>query len=82
MAEKISNGVRFNVKIQAGAKESQISEEENGILKIKVNAPAKGGRANARLIEILSEHFNVSKSRIRIIKGHISKNKIIEIIHN
>lgn len=72
--------MRFNVKVQPGAKEAQISEEENGVLKIKVNAPAKQGRANARLVEILSEHFNVPSSCIKIIKGLKSKNKVIEII--
>lgn len=54
----------------------KISEES---YKVKVDAPAEEGKANKRLIEILSDYFKVSKSSISVIKGLKSKNKIIEI---
>jgi hypothetical protein len=44
-----------------------------------VDAPALEGKANKRLIEIIAEHFNVSKSSIKILKGFKNRNKIIEI---
>ena len=47
---------------------------------LQVKAPPKEGRANQEVIELLSEYFHVSKSRIKIIKGHKSKNKIMEIL--
>ena len=46
---------------------------------VKVNAPAKEGKANKKLVEILSKHFSKPKSSIRIVKGLTSKNKVIEI---
>jgi hypothetical protein len=44
-----------------------------------VKAPPHEGRANAAVIELLSDHFNVPKSRISIIRGFKGKNKLIEI---
>ncbi len=41
-------------------------------------APDKN-RANEAIIEALSEVLDVPKSRIQILRGHQSKNKIMEI---
>jgi hypothetical protein len=45
-----------------------------------LNAPAEKGKANLRLIEVLSEYFGVPKSAIRIIKGWKTRNKTVEIV--
>jgi len=51
----------------------------DGTLKVWLSARAHDGEANDALIEFLSENFNVAKSRIKIVKGLKSKNKLIEI---
>jgi uncharacterized protein (TIGR00251 family) len=56
-----------------------IGKDENGILKIKLTAPPIDGEANKNLIIFLSKEWCVPKSKIKIIKGETSKNKIIEI---
>jgi len=48
-------------------------------LKIYLTAVPVNGKANKELIKLLSEKLNVSKSKISIIKGEKSKNKIIEV---
>lgn len=48
--------------------------------KAKVNAPATEGRANARLVEMLAEHFHVPMSRVRILRGIAGRKKTIGII--
>ena len=45
-----------------------------------VDQRAAAGRANKRLLEILAEHFNVPKSRIKILKGTRSRNKMVQVI--
>ena len=47
---------------------------------VSVKAPAKEGRANAAVIAAISEYFDVPKSRISIISGAGSRDKIVEII--
>ena len=47
---------------------------------VKVDEEALDGRANKRLMEILSIHFNVPKSRIRVIRGAKSRDKIVDVI--
>ena len=50
------------------------------VLKVRVNAPPVKGAANEHLRKILAEEFGIQKTAIRILRGHTSKEKIIEII--
>jgi len=55
-------------------------KEENGLMKIYINARPVDGKANQALIKFLAKHYNVSKSNIEITKGEKSRNKTIEIM--
>lgn len=48
-------------------------------LKIKISAPPERGKANQKLINFLSEKWNIPKHSIQIIKGHKKRDKVIEI---
>ncbi len=69
------------VRITPNAKKPEITKLDGGSYKIKVDAPAIGGKANVRLIEILSDYFKISKSSIRIVKGLRCREKILEILN-
>lgn len=68
----------INVKVIPNAKNNKVSNE-NGIFKLHVNAPALDGKANRKVIELLSEYFKVNKSKIKIVKGEKSREKLMEI---
>ena len=51
----------------------------DGALKIKLTSAPVDNKANESLIELLSEHFQVAKNKINIVRGGTSKNKVIEI---
>lgn len=57
----------------------RIRDEELPFLKVYLTSVPECGKANKKLIEILSEAMNVSKSKIAIIRGEKSHDKIIEI---
>jgi uncharacterized protein (TIGR00251 family) len=69
----------ISVSIVPNSKEPGIIKVSENNYKIRVDAPASKNKANKRLIEILAEHFKVSKSSISIIKGLKSRNKIVRI---
>lgn len=68
----------LTIKVIPGAKKNLFKKEE-GIIKVYLTAPPVDGRANEALVKFLSEHFDVSKSRIDIIKGLKSRNKTVTI---
>ena len=68
----------FDIKVIPNAKKNVVKKEES-IFKVYVTASAVDGKANKALVEILSEHFQVKKSQIEIIKGLKSRIKTIII---
>ena len=70
--------MRINIKVFPGARKPRIVEEDM-LLKVYVNAPAVDGKANAAVVKALSAHFEVRRSAIEIIKGHKSREKMIEV---
>jgi hypothetical protein len=56
-----------------------VMSEMDGSLRVKLTAPPEKGKANEQLVEILAKHYNIKKSKIRILKGHTSHEKILEI---
>jgi hypothetical protein len=72
--------MRINVKVTPNAKVPELSRISDTEYRAKVNARASEGKANIRLIEMLADHFNVTKSHIQILKGLKSREKVIDVI--
>lgn len=68
----------LEVRVIPRAKRNQI-KKENGLVKVYLTKPAQDGRANAQLVEFLSEQVKIKKYQIRIIKGENSRQKLLEI---
>ena len=69
---------RLKIKVIPSAKQSKIIEEGDSI-RAYVTVPAKEGKANKALIELLAKHFGIKKSNIEIVKGEKARDKTIEI---
>lgn len=67
------------VKVTPNARSNAIVEMKDGVLKVKIKAPPDKGEANEELIEFLADHLKIAKSRIRILSGHTSRLKKLEI---
>ncbi len=63
-------------------KNKKNGNNENSLpfLKIYLTAVPVDGKANKELIKLLAEKLGVSKSRIEIIKGEKSKEKVVEVL--
>lgn len=72
--------MRIGVTVKANAKFDRVEKSADGTFKVHVKQPAKEGKANKAIIEVLSEYFGRPKSAIRITIGENSKNKIIDIL--
>lgn len=70
--------MRVEVRVKPGSKKPGISEE-NGVLVVRVNEPAREGAANDAVIRALAAHFKVAPSRVELLRGQSSKLKLFEI---
>jgi len=67
------------VTVVPNSKKIEVVRVDKKSYKIRVDASPVGGKANKKLIEILSYYFNVPKSSISIKRGIKSRKKIIKI---
>ncbi len=70
----------IKVYVTANAKQARVVKITEDYFEIWVDERAVDGRANKRVLEILAEHFNIPKSRITIVKGTKSRNKIVQLV--
>jgi uncharacterized protein (TIGR00251 family) len=70
---------RISLHVYPNAPRNQVVSFEGGVLAVKVAAPPAKGQANRELVAFLSQQLGVSKSRLAIIRGHTSRNKLISV---
>lgn len=71
--------MKLAVKVVPKSSRNQLAGWIGDALKVCVTAAPEKGRANAAVEEILAESLNVKKDAVRIVAGHASTRKLIEI---
>ena len=79
LIEATDQGVEFNVKVVPGASRDEVAGMLGDALKIKVSAPAEGGKANRAVCELLAEEAGVPPRDVIVISGHSRPQKRIAI---
>ncbi len=68
----------INVRVIPRARVQKIVADGD-VYRVYTNAAPADGAANAAVIKMLAKHFDVPKTSIKIIRGAISHDKVIEI---
>src|SRR5712672_3996456 len=71
--------VTFPVRVQPRASKDEIAGVMDGALKVRLRAPALEDRANEALCEFLAELLKTPKAAVRILSGHHSRSKRVEV---
>lgn len=71
--------VRIPVKVVPGASRSGIAGWLGDALKLRVTAPAEGGRANTAVEALLAEALGLPPAGVRIVSGRASARKVVEV---
>ena len=70
---------RMWIIVNPQARKAEVRQNTEGDCVVSVRAPAREGKANQALIELLASHFHVPKSSVRIIRGPTGKRKLVQI---
>ena len=71
--------VSFLVRVQPGARRSEIVGEWEGALRVRLAAPAREGRANEALRRLLASNLKVPASAVKIVLGEQGRTKRVTI---
>ena len=68
--------VRIALKVQPGARRTEIVGFEDDVLSVRVTAPPERGKANRAVIELLARTLGVPKRNVTISLGAASRRKV------
>ena len=69
----------LEVHCQPGAKRTEVAGMHGTALKIRLAAPAVGGRANEALVAFLARSFGVPRRDVSIVRGETGRSKTVRI---
>ncbi len=71
--------IRLDVYIQPRASRTELAGMHDGVLKIRIAAPAVENAANRALVEFVAGHLGIARRGVRVVAGSTSRRKILEI---
>ncbi len=77
--------LRLRIRLQPRASRNELGgwreDPETGeqIRLARVTAPPVDGKANVALVRLLAKEYGVPKSKIRILQGEASREKLVEL---
>lgn len=72
--------MRISVHLKPSSRHrEEVVMNDDGSLMIYTKAPAIEGRANVAAVKLLAKHFDVSSSKVKLMRGTASKYKVFEV---
>ena len=75
----MAKGWDLHVRVQPRAKRDEVAGERDGAIVIRLTAPPVDGKANAALIAFIAKAAGVPRSRVEIVRGATSRNKVVRV---
>lgn len=72
--------MKISAKIKPNSRHrEEVVVNDDGSLTIYIKAPAIEGRANLAAVKLVAKHYGVAPSRVKLVRGTTSRNKVFEI---
>lgn len=70
---------RINVRLQPHAGRDELVAIREGVLVVRVAAPALDGRANRSLCKLLAKRLGLPATQVTIVRGAHSRDKVVAV---
>ena len=71
--------IRLRVRVSPRARRVGVAGRVGERWKLRVTAPAEGGRANEAVVRLLAETLDVPRARVALVSGHGARDKVVEL---
>ena len=73
------SSVRFAVRLTPRSAVERVDDVVDGVLKVRVMAPAVDGAANVALVRLLADELGVARRDLQIVAGGTSRQKLVVV---
>ena len=70
----------LSVRVQPRARRDEVAGERAGAVLIRLAAPPVDGKANAALCALIARAAQVPRSRVEIVRGAGSRDKLVRVV--
>jgi uncharacterized protein len=70
---------RIAVRVQPRARRNEVASVREGVVVVRVTAPALEGRANRAACRVVAERLGVSPGQVAIMRGERHRDKVLEV---
>ena len=70
--------MKISVRVIPRAKLNRVEVQPDGTVRVHTTTAPTDGKATADVIKMLSEHYNVPKTSIKLVRGATSRDKVFE----
>jgi uncharacterized protein (TIGR00251 family) len=71
--------VKIKVKVKPNAGRNEVKRLADDAFEVKVSVAPEKGKANERVRELLADFLDVAKSRVTLVRGETSREKLFEV---
>ena len=71
--------VRFAVRLTPRSSVNRVDGVVDGVLRLRVTAPAVEGAANTALVALLADELRVGRRDVRIVAGATNRQKLVVV---
>ena len=70
---------RLRLRVSPGANSARVVGRHGEAWKVRVAAPAEGGRANEAVVRLLAETLSLPREAVTLVSGHSARDKIVQL---
>src|SRR5262245_33593885 len=70
---------RVRLRVAPGAARAGLVGRHGDGWKLRVTAPAEGGRANDAVVRLLADTLALPRTSVTLVSGHSARDKIVEL---
>jgi uncharacterized protein (TIGR00251 family) len=70
---------RVRIRVSPGARRGGVAGRVGEVWKLRVTAPAEGGRANDAVVRLLADTVDVPRRQVALVSGHTAREKVVEL---
>ncbi len=79
-ARLVRSSSEISVRVTPKASRNEVTQADDGSLRVKVTVVPEGGKANAAVVKLLAKALGIAKSDLELIRGETSRDKVFRLL--